>query len=77
MDGRAIGHRLRTLRERRGLTRRALAAQASVSAEYVKKIEAGERLAPSIPVLARMARALGAELRVALVERRADRRRPR
>jgi len=65
-----FGARIRELRERRGLTREALAAKVGVSAVYVKKLEAGERTAPSLPALARIARALGATLEIKLVQRR-------
>ena len=65
-----FGARIRELRERRGLTREALAAKVGVSAVYVKKLEAGERTSPSLPALARIARALGATLEIKLVQRR-------
>jgi transcriptional regulator with XRE-family HTH domain len=65
-----LGARIRELRERRGLTRDALAAKVGVSAVYIKKLEAGDRISPSLPALARIARALGAELEIKLVERR-------
>jgi transcriptional regulator with XRE-family HTH domain len=65
-----VGQRVRELRERRRLTREALAEMAGVSAVYIKKLEAGERTSPSLPALARIARALGATLRIEMVERR-------
>jgi transcriptional regulator with XRE-family HTH domain len=65
-----LGPRIRELREKRGLTREALAAKTGVSAVYIKKLEAGERMSPSLPALARIARALGATLQIELVERR-------
>lgn len=65
----AFGERIRQLRERRGLTRAALAEKTGVSAVYLKKLEAGERTSPSLPALASIARALGVTLRIDLVER--------
>ena len=69
MTWRRLGDRIRSLRERRGLTREALAVLTGLSAVYIKKIESGERLAPSMPTLARIAKALGASLHVELIER--------
>lgn len=69
MAMRALGSRIRELRERRELTREILAKKAHLSAVYVKKLEAGERLSPSLPALERIARALGARLVVDLVAR--------
>lgn len=71
----AFGARIRQLREKRGLTREALAKETGVSAVYVKKLEAGERTSPSLPALASIARALGATLRIELVERADTRKR--
>jgi transcriptional regulator with XRE-family HTH domain len=62
-----LGRRIRSLREVSGLSREVLAERAGLSAVYLRKLEAGDRSAPSLPVLARIAHALGAELRVALV----------
>ena len=50
-------NRLRLIREERGLTREALAAQAEVSSVYIKKIE-DEGLLPSVDVALRLAQAL-------------------
>jgi hypothetical protein len=41
-----------------------------VSAVYLKKMEAGERVSPSFDVLDRIARALGGTLRVEITRRR-------
>jgi XRE family transcriptional regulator of biofilm formation len=68
MTRQTVGAQIRALRERRGLTRDALAAMTDLSAVYLKKIEAGERIAPSFPTLARIAKALGTTLRIELVE---------
>jgi transcriptional regulator with XRE-family HTH domain len=72
MSWRAFGVRIRALREKLGLSREALAEQTGLSAVYIKKLEAGERSSPSLPALARIANALGASLRVELVERRSS-----
>lgn len=75
MSWQAFGERIRELREKRGLTREALAEKTGVSAVYIKKLEAGERTSPSLPALASIARALGATLQIDLVERAAARKR--
>lgn len=56
-----LGDRVRQWRARRGMTRRALAAQARVSERYLAQLEAGQGNA-SILVLQRIAGALGARL---------------
>ncbi len=73
----AFGERIRELRGKRGLTREALAEKTGVSAVYIKKLEAGERTSPSLPALASIAHALGATLRIELMERATARRRRR
>src|SRR5262245_34719507 len=75
MSWQAFGRRIRELREKRGLTREALAEQTHLSVVYLKKLEAGERKSPSLPALASIARALGATLQIELVERAMARRR--
>jgi HTH-type transcriptional regulator, competence development regulator len=75
MTGQAFGERIRELREKRGLTREALAEKTGVSAVYIKKLEAGERTSPSLLALASIARALDATLQIDLVERAATRKR--
>ena len=75
MTWEAFGARIRELREKRGLTREALAEKTGVSAVYIKKLEAGERTSPSLPALASIARALGATLQIELVERGSTRKR--
>jgi transcriptional regulator with XRE-family HTH domain len=57
-----LGQRIKRARERRGLTQVALAQNAGVSLVYVKKLEAGTRQSPSLPVLERIAKALGVKL---------------
>ena len=66
----AIGERIQSLREKRGLTQKALADAADISLVYVRKLEAGGRTSPSLPVLERLARALRATVRVDLIEHR-------
>ncbi len=58
-----IGRRLRTLRQWRGLTQRALSRRVGpMDLSYVGKIERGEQL-PSLKTLLRLATALGVPLR--------------
>jgi len=73
MSWTAFGERIRKLREQRGLSRQALAAKCGLSAVYLKKLEAGERLTGALGTLDRIARALGVELRVELVRHRTTR----
>jgi transcriptional regulator with XRE-family HTH domain len=46
-------------REGLGLTREELAKKAKVTTAYVSMLEAGKRKNPSLPVLQRLAKALG------------------
>jgi transcriptional regulator with XRE-family HTH domain len=55
---RQIGVKLRRLRKARKLSQYALAREAKVSREYVRKLEAGES-DPTVGVLQRLADALG------------------
>ena len=66
----SIGQQLRARRQAVGLSQAALAAKAGVSRVFVEKIEAGART-PSWGTLARLARALGCRVELALVPRRA------
>jgi transcriptional regulator with XRE-family HTH domain len=50
---------IKRLRTERGLTQVKLAKKARVTQTYVAKIEGGDRGNPSLPVLKRLARALG------------------
>jgi transcriptional regulator with XRE-family HTH domain len=50
---------IKRLRNQRGLTQVALARKAKVTQTYVAKIEGGDRMNPSLPVLKRLAKALG------------------
>jgi len=67
MHRHAVSIQIRQLRARRQLTQAELAKRAGLSWIYIAKLEAGDRLSPSLPVLERIARALGARLRVELV----------
>src|SRR2546425_967778 len=49
-----LGSRLRAHREARGWTQTTLAARAGISPIYVRKLEAGERQAPSLAVSRRI-----------------------
>lgn len=69
MARRDLREQIRVLRTRRGLTQEELAQRAGLSEVYVRKLEAGKRVSPSFPALQRIARALGATLRIELVER--------
>lgn len=50
---------IRELREKGQMTRVELAKKARVTTAYVSMIEAGKRRSPSLPVLRRLAKALG------------------
>jgi transcriptional regulator with XRE-family HTH domain len=50
---------IKRLRTERGLTQAELAKKARVTQTYVAKIEGGDRINPSLPVLKRLAKALG------------------
>jgi len=67
-----LGPRIRAHREARGWTQAALATRVGVSPIYIRKLEAGERRAPSLAVLQRISQALGAgpDLEVAFVRKR-------
>ncbi len=55
---RLLGERVRTLRNQRGMTRKALAGHADVSQRYLAQLEAGKGNI-SIVLLRRIARAIG------------------
>ena len=50
---------LTRLREPKALTQRELSKRAKVTGAYVSQLESGVRKNPSLPVLKRLARALG------------------
>jgi|GEM_PF-682906 ribosome-binding protein aMBF1 (putative translation factor) len=65
-----LGAEVRRLREERGWSQAQLAAAASTSTSSVSRVELGAGT-PSLPILTRVASALGTELVVALTPRRA------
>jgi XRE family aerobic/anaerobic benzoate catabolism transcriptional regulator len=68
---RKLGFRVRTMRNRRGMTRKALARYAQISERYLAQLEAGAGNC-SIVLLQRIARAMGLPV-AELVDDRADR----
>jgi transcriptional regulator with XRE-family HTH domain len=50
---------IQALRESRGMTQRALAKKAQVTPGYIAQLETGLKKNPSLPVLRRLAKALG------------------
>lgn len=54
-----LAERIKSLREKAGLSQRALAAEAGISQPAVGMIESGRRTLPQADTLARIARALG------------------
>ena len=67
MTYRTLGRQIRQLRLKRGMTQGELAKRAGLSWIYIAKLEGGDRVSPSLPALERIARALGAKLRVELI----------
>ena len=63
-----LGRSARELRERHGLTRQQVARAAGMQTESVERFEAGGYL-PSLPVLERLAKALGVSLDIRLIRR--------
>jgi len=64
---RTLLSQIRQLRLKQGLTQAELAKRAGLSWIYIAKLEGGDRVSPSLPALHRIARALGATLRVELI----------
>lgn len=63
----SLGEQIKRLRQQRGLSQSALAEAAGLrTRDYIAKLEAGERVSPSLPVLERIAKALGVKVRVTL-----------
>lgn len=54
----ALGHQLKTVRQIRGLSLRAVASPADISVAYLQKLEAGEVRQPSPNVLLRLGKVL-------------------
>jgi transcriptional regulator with XRE-family HTH domain len=59
MTPRRLSTVLRTLREQKGLTQEHVAKRAGVTKPYLSQLESGKRKNPSLPVLKRLAKALG------------------
>src|ERR1035437_9870882 len=59
LAGKRTGERIQILRERRGLTRAVLAGLVGMSTSWLKGIERGTRLPPRLPLLVKLAEALG------------------
>jgi len=59
MTPRRLGTVLKMLREEHGLTQDTVAKRAKVTKPYLSQLETGKRKNPSLPVLKRLARALG------------------
>jgi transcriptional regulator with XRE-family HTH domain len=53
---------IKKLRNAQGLTQEQVAEKASVSRNYITMLETGTRKSPSLPVLKRLAKALGVSL---------------
>jgi len=68
MSNRDVGKLIRELRTRQGISQERLAQKARLSRIYIAKLEAGERASPSLPALQRIADALGAKLKIDLVQ---------
>jgi transcriptional regulator with XRE-family HTH domain len=62
MPRRHLGARIKSERQRAGLTQQELASQVGISRIYIAKLEAGDRTSPSLPVLEQIAKALGVTL---------------
>lgn len=54
-----LGTVLRAIRERKGLTQDQVAERAGITKPYLSQLESGARKNPSLPVLRRLAKALG------------------
>jgi transcriptional regulator with XRE-family HTH domain len=59
LAGKRTGERIQILRERKGLTRPVLAGLVGMSPGWLKGIERGTRLPPRLPLLVKLAEALG------------------
>lgn len=60
LAGKRTGERIQILRERKGLSRPVLAGLVGMSPSWLKGIERGMRLPPRLPMLVKLAEALGA-----------------
>lgn len=64
----SLAEQIKRLRAQRGLSQQALADAAGLSWIYIAKLEAGDRVSPSMPVLERIAKALGVTVRITLAK---------
>ncbi len=59
MMTRGIGGMIKQLRERQGLSQRALAQRVKVTDAYIAMLETGKRKNPSLDIVRRLAKVLG------------------
>ena len=59
MSPKRLGSMLKVLRKRQGVSQRALGKRVKVSDAYITMLDTGVRKNPSLPVLRRLAKALG------------------
>lgn len=67
-----LGHRLRSLREERGLTQQALARAAGIATDMVSRLENGHYSSPGLRTLLRIAAGMGLPVAALLPDRDAD-----
>ena len=63
-----LGHRLRRLREERGLTQHAVAAAAGIATDMVSRLENGHYSSPGLRTLLRIAEGMGISIAAMLPE---------
>jgi transcriptional regulator with XRE-family HTH domain len=59
MSPKKLSRMIQQLREAKGMTQRDLATRVGVTPGYIAQLELGQKKNPSVPVLRRLARALG------------------
>ena len=59
MSAKKLKTMIKTLRQAKGLSQRALAARVGVTAAYITMLERGKKTNPSLPTLRKLAKALG------------------
>jgi transcriptional regulator with XRE-family HTH domain len=59
VSSKRLGHVIKQLREAKKMSQRALADKVGVTAADITMLETGKRKSPSLPVLKRLAKALG------------------
>jgi len=67
-----LGHRLRSLRESRGLTQQAVARAAGIATDMVSRLENGHYSSPGLRTLLRIAAGMGVSVAALLPDRDAD-----